>query len=71
MNTWHLYENGDGTWHILEVSQSGGHVVADKVTKDQIERALNIVRLLATDRPLVNDIQQADEFIRELMGGDR
>jgi hypothetical protein len=65
MNPWNLYENGDGTWHILEVSRSGGHVVAERVTNEQLEQALNIVRLMT------DDIQDADEFIKGIIGGER
>jgi len=65
MNSWSLYENGDGTWHILEVSRSGGHVVAERVTNEQLEQALNIVRRMT------DDIQDADKFIKGILGGER
>jgi len=65
MNPWSLYENGDGTWHILEVSRSGGHVVAERVTKEQLDQALNIVRRMT------DDIQDADKFINGIIGGER
>jgi len=71
MNPWSLYENGDGTWHILEVSRSGGHVFAERLTKEQLEQALNIVRLISTDRPVWDDIQDADKLIKGILGGER
>ena len=63
MTNWKLYENGDGTWHLLEVHENGGHVVAERVDSEHLERALNIVRSL--------DTPEASKLIQDISGGSR
>jgi hypothetical protein len=61
---WKLYENGDGTWHLLEVHQHGGHIVTGRVTTEHLERALNIVRSL-------DGSKEADKLIKDITGAQR
>lgn len=62
MTNWRLYENGDGSWHLLEVHKNGGHVVTERVETEHLERALNILRSL-------DGIQEADKLIQDISGG--
>lgn len=63
MTNWKLYENGDGTWHLLAVHDSGGHIVTERVETEHLERALNILRSL-------DGIQEADKLIQDISGGN-
>ena len=62
MTNWKLYENGDGSWHLLAVQDSGGYVVTERVETEHLERALNILRSL-------EGIQEADKLIQDISGG--
>lgn len=64
MTNWRLHENGDGSWHLLEVHKNGGHVVTERVETEHLERALNILRSL-------DGIQEADKLIQDISGGQR
>ena len=63
MTNWRLYENGDGSWHVLEVHENGGHIVTERVETEHLERALNILRSL-------DGIQEADKLIDDISGGN-
>lgn len=63
MTNWKLYENGDGSWHLLEVHKNGGHIVTERVETEHLERALNILRSL-------DGIQEADKLIQDISGGN-
>ena len=59
---WKLHENGDGSWCLLEVHKNGGHVVAERVSTEHLERALNILRSLRDAEEatrLIKDIEEA------------
>lgn len=61
---WKLHENGDGSWCLLEVHEGGGHVVAERVSTEHLERALNIVRSL-------DGSKEADELVKDITGGQQ